>query len=269
MTLETLERTNLFVIALDDRRRWYRYHHLFADVLRARLLTEQPDLIPVLHGRASRWFELQSDEAGAIEHALAADDVARAADLTELAAPGMRARRQETTLRRWLDALPDETFEMRPLLAIAHAGALLSTGEVAGAERRLTAAERWVPATVGDSGRADAEAAGMVVRDTDLLEHLPSALALYRSALAHMLGDADASIASARAAFEAAGPDKPLERGGAAGMLALAYWARGDLDDAHMAWSEIGHEPRDGGASGGHPRRLARACRYPDRPGSP
>jgi LuxR family maltose regulon positive regulatory protein len=78
----------------------------------------------------------------------------------------------------------------------------------------------------------------MVVRDTALLEHLPSALALYRSALAHMLGDADASIASARAAFEAAGPDKPLERGGAAGMLALAYWARGDLDDAHVAWSE-------------------------------
>ncbi len=237
-TLETLERANLFVIALDDRRRWYRYHHLFADVLRARLLTEQSDLIPVLHGRASRWFELEGDEARAIEHARAADDVPRAADLIELAAAGMRARRQETTLRRWLDALPDETFETRPLLAIAHAGALLSTGEAAGADARLTSAERWIAATDGESEREAAEAAGMVVRDTDLLPHLPSAIALYRAALAHMRGDAEASIASARAAFEAAGPDKPLERGGAAGMLALAYWGRGDLDDAHAAWSE-------------------------------
>jgi LuxR family maltose regulon positive regulatory protein len=121
-TLEALERANLFVVALDDRRRWYRYHHLFADVLRARLLAGRPGLAPTLHRRASSWFERNGDDAAAIEHALAAEDVARAADLIELATHDLRARRQEMTLRRWLDALPDATFEARPALAIAHAG---------------------------------------------------------------------------------------------------------------------------------------------------
>ena len=73
-TLEALERANLFVIALDDRRRWYRYHHLFADVLRAGLLAAQPHLIPTLHRRASAWFEQEGDHAAAIDHALAADE---------------------------------------------------------------------------------------------------------------------------------------------------------------------------------------------------
>ena len=237
-TLEALERANLFVVALDDRRRWYRYHHLFADVLRARVLAEEPALIPTLHRRASAWFEQHEDEAGAIEHALAAGDVDRAADLIELATHDLRARRQELTLRRWLDPLPDGTFEARPALAIAHAGALLSTGEVARVEDRLTAAERWVGAGNDERSLAEAEAAGMVVRHTAVLGHLPSAIALYRAALSRMRGDADAAIASARAAFEAAGPDRPLERGGAAGMLALAYWSRGDLDDAYAAWSD-------------------------------
>jgi LuxR family maltose regulon positive regulatory protein len=78
----------------------------------------------------------------------------------------------------------------------------------------------------------------MVVRHAEVLGHLPSAVALYRAALARMAGDVDGTIDHARAALEWAGPDQPLERGGAAGMLALAYWTRGDLEDAHAAWSE-------------------------------
>jgi ATP/maltotriose-dependent transcriptional regulator MalT len=235
-TLVALERANLFVIPLDDRRRWYRYHHLFADVLGARLLAEDPQRIPALHGRASRWFEGEGDQAEAIRHALAADDVDRAADLIELAAHDLRLRRQELTLRGWLDALPDSTFEMRPVLAIAHAGALLATGEVRGVEARLAEAERWVAAADGDRELAAAEATGMIVRHTEVIGHLPSAIALYRAALARMQGDTGAAIDAARAAFAAASPDQPLERGGAAGMLALALWSRGDLDDAHAAW---------------------------------
>ena len=69
--LESLERANLFLVPLDDRRRWYRYHHLFADVLRARLLDEQPDIVPVLHRRASAWYEENGERAVAIDHALA------------------------------------------------------------------------------------------------------------------------------------------------------------------------------------------------------
>src|SRR5947209_20400439 len=104
--LEALERGNLFVVPLDDRRRWYRYHHLFADVLRARLLDEQPDHVPELHRRASDWYARNGDQPAAIGHALNGQDFERAADLIEMAAmPTFRAR-QEATFRRWLEALP-------------------------------------------------------------------------------------------------------------------------------------------------------------------
>src|SRR5437879_9823247 len=85
--LEALERANLFVVPLDDRRRWYRYHHLFADVLRARLLDEHPDHVPDLHGRASAWYQHNGEPSEAIRHSLAAEDFPRAAELVERAVP--------------------------------------------------------------------------------------------------------------------------------------------------------------------------------------
>ena len=87
--LEALDRGNLFLVPLDDRRRWYRYHHLFADVLQARLLDEQPGQVPDLHRRASAWYEQNGEQPVAIGHALAAGDFERAADLVELAIPAM------------------------------------------------------------------------------------------------------------------------------------------------------------------------------------
>src|SRR5439155_6589059 len=106
--LETLERGNLFVVPLDDRRRWYRYHRLFADVLRGHLVDEQPDRIPELHRRASAWYEQNGERSDAIRHALAAGDFPKAADLVELAIPAMRRSRWEATFLGWLKALPDE-----------------------------------------------------------------------------------------------------------------------------------------------------------------
>src|SRR6476469_6592919 len=87
--LEALDRGNLFLVSLDDRRRWYRYHHLFADVLQARLLDEQPGQISDLHRRASEWYEQDGELSEAVHHALAAGDFERAADLVELAIPAM------------------------------------------------------------------------------------------------------------------------------------------------------------------------------------
>jgi LuxR family maltose regulon positive regulatory protein len=106
--LATLERRNLFLVPLDDRRRWYRYHHLFADVLQTHLLDEQPDEVPDLHRRASGWYDRNGQPVEAIRHALAAPDFERAADLVELAIPDMRRSRQETALRGWLQSLPDD-----------------------------------------------------------------------------------------------------------------------------------------------------------------
>src|SRR5215211_4399452 len=85
--LEALDRGNLFLVPLDDRRRWYRYHHLFADVLQAHLLDEQPDVAPSLHRRASVWHAENGDRSEAVDHALAGGDFERAADLIEPAIP--------------------------------------------------------------------------------------------------------------------------------------------------------------------------------------
>ena len=98
--LQTLERANLFLVALDDRREWYRYHQLFADVLRARLTGEQPELVPVLHRRASQWYEEHDQVDAAIGHALSARDFDRAAFLVEVAVPEIRRHRQEAKVTR-------------------------------------------------------------------------------------------------------------------------------------------------------------------------
>ena len=122
--LEALDRGNLFLVSLDDRRRWYRYHHLFADVLQARLLDEQPGQVPGLHRRASEWHERNGEPSEAIRHALAAGDFERAAGLVELALLAMRRTRQEARLRGWLEMLPDEVVQVRPVLSAQFAGVL-------------------------------------------------------------------------------------------------------------------------------------------------
>ena len=103
--LEALQRGNFFIISLDDRRHWYRYHHLFADVLRMHLMAEQPDQIPVLHRRASEWYEQNGLAADAIRHARSAEDFNQAANLIEQTAPEMRRIRQDATLLGWLQDL--------------------------------------------------------------------------------------------------------------------------------------------------------------------
>src|SRR5580692_2552688 len=148
--LTALERGNLFLVPLDDRRQWYRYHQLFADVLHARLLDEQPDDVPDLHRRASAWHEQNDEPSEAIRHALAAQDFERAADLVELAIPAMRRSRQETAVLGWLELLPDEVVRVRPVLSVGFAGALLAGGEYEGVEARLRDAERWLDAPSGE-----------------------------------------------------------------------------------------------------------------------
>ena len=116
--LMALERANLFLVALDDQREWYRYHHLFADVLRARLVAEQPDLASQLHQRASRWYEAHDLAEEAVRHALAARDFDRAANLIELAMSEIRRHRQDAMLFGWLTALPEDTVRRSPVLSV-------------------------------------------------------------------------------------------------------------------------------------------------------
>src|SRR5437588_4409857 len=145
--LEALERGNFFVVPLDDRRHWYRYHHLFAEVLSAPLMAQPRDQVATLHRRASEWYERHGSAVDAIRHALAAAEFARAADLVELAVPAMGRSRQEATVLGWLKALPDELVRARPVLSVHYAGALLLTGELEGVEVRLRDAEQWLDTT--------------------------------------------------------------------------------------------------------------------------
>ena len=178
--LDALERGNLFLVPLDDRRRWYRYHHLFADVLRARLLDEQPDRVHELHQRASDWYERNGERSEAIRHALAGEDFERAADLVELAIPALRQGRQDTTLLNWLKALPDEVVRVRPVLSVEIVGALMSAGEFEGVEARLRDAEHWLGGATGIGQGREAPSAAMVVVDEVAFRRLPGAIAMYR-----------------------------------------------------------------------------------------
>jgi LuxR family transcriptional regulator, maltose regulon positive regulatory protein len=234
--LDALDRGNLFLVPLDDRRRWYRYHHLFGDVLRARLLDEQPGLVPELHRRAAEWWEGNGDRYEAIRHAMAGGDLDRAADLVELALPEAGRDRQEVTFRRWLEALPDPLIRARPVLSDGYAGSILVRGEVDGVETRLRDAERWLDATA--SATAPDRPPGMVVADEAQFRALPAAVAVHRAGQARILGDVEGTMAHARRALGLVGADDHLARGGAATLLGLAYWTRGDLDAAHRWYGE-------------------------------
>jgi LuxR family transcriptional regulator, maltose regulon positive regulatory protein len=238
VTLEALDRGNLFIVALDDRRQWYRYHHLFGDVLQARLLDEQSDHVPDLHRRASEWYEKNGEPSEAIRHALAADDFDRAADLIELAIPALRQARQEATARRWLEALPDELITFRPVLSVHYAGALLVGGQLEGAEARLRDADRWLKTTAEAREGRKAPSTGMVVVDEEEFRRLPGAIAIYRAAQALALGDVAGTLTHARRALDLIGEDDHPGRGAAAGFLGLVYWASGDLEAAHRSWAD-------------------------------
>jgi LuxR family maltose regulon positive regulatory protein len=236
--LATLERGNLFLVALDDRRRWYRYHQLFADVLQAHLRDEQPDQVAGLHRRASAWYEQNGEPSEAIRHALAAEDFERAADLVELAIPAMRRSRQEAAVRGWLELLPDELVRVRPVLSVGFAGALLAVGELEGVESRLADAERWLTPTAGVPTSPQAPAAEMVVVDQDELRRLPATIELYRAAQALVRGDLSGTVRHAQRALELSPEDDHLPRAAAAGLSGLAYWTSGDLDGGHRAYAE-------------------------------
>ncbi|MEW1822586.1 LuxR C-terminal-related transcriptional regulator [Arthrobacter sp. NPDC080031] len=220
--LESIDRGNLFVVPLDDRRWWYRYHHLFADVLRARLMDEQPGRLSELHERASLWHEQNGDIPEAIRHTMAGRDFERAADMIELAIPAMRKDRQEATLSRWLQALPGELIHARPGLGVAYAGALLASGELTGVDARLEEAEQRVGTTAeGGDGR-----------------NLTGSIAIYRAAQALAVGDTAAAMMHATTALGLLAKDDHLERGAASGLLALGHWTNGDLGVAFGLWSD-------------------------------
>jgi LuxR family transcriptional regulator, maltose regulon positive regulatory protein len=150
--LEVLERANLFVVPLDDQREWYRYHHLFAELLRHRLVSgASAETVASLHRRASAWYERQGLVAEAVQHALTAADEARVSDLIEQHGLRIIVAGQVQTALGWLSTLPDVLIRARPMLCTVHALALLFTNQLDAAEARIQDAERSIlPDTPAD-----------------------------------------------------------------------------------------------------------------------
>ncbi|HET7689131.1 MAG TPA: LuxR C-terminal-related transcriptional regulator [Nocardioidaceae bacterium] len=225
--LESLERRNLFVVPLDDQRRWYRYHHLFADVLRAHVLAEQPERVPGLHGRASAWYDEAGEPVLAVKHALAAGDAERAADLMELANPVLARDRQEALIKAWGEQLPGEILRNRPVLAMQFVGGRMSSNAFAGVDETLQDIERQLALPPEE----------LVFHDPDELSRIPAHIEMYRAALALNSGDPAGTIEHADRAASLAKPDDHLTRGAASALSGLAAWMTGDLDAAHRGYT--------------------------------
>ncbi len=234
--LVELDRANLFLVALDDRRRWYRYHHLFADVLRAHLREQQPGRIAELHRRASAWLHLHGEPTDAIYHALAGGDPDRAADLMELAVPVMRRERREAELARWVRALPEDVVRVRPVLGLALVGALTQVSDFASVDQRLAVIEASVRSP--DGGWPDRPPPGVVVVDQEGYRLVPATVEMYRAALALAHGDLDATVTHARLALCLAPSQDGLVRAAAGALGGLASWAMGDVAGAYSAYTE-------------------------------
>ncbi|HEY8282211.1 MAG TPA: LuxR C-terminal-related transcriptional regulator, partial [Leifsonia sp.] len=227
--LGALERANLFVVPLDDRREWFRYHHLFADVLRARLLGELPQEVSDLHDRTSRWYEEHGLPFDAIEHALAGERFDRAARLMEAEAPAIRRDRQDGVLLAWLTRLPESTVSGNAVLTVFAGYGRMLAGDFDGAEERFAKAED-VLGSVTEAERA-------LWGEGDEIRTLPATIAVYRASIAQAHGDTERTVQHAREALRLAGPNDHQARGGGAGFLGLAAWAAGDVADALRSFS--------------------------------
>jgi LuxR family maltose regulon positive regulatory protein len=219
-TLERLEQANLFVIPLDGDRRWYRYHHLFADVLRHRLHQEPPDLVPALHKRASEWLETEGLVPEAIHYAMAGQDWTLAIRLIEASGMAIVLSQQVRTMLGWIDGLPEELVRERPVLCTIHAIALVFLNCPDEAEARLQDAERHL------------------LRETTTTDETRAVLgraAVIRAAVARFSGDLERCVVMARRALELLPETESTarERAAASTNGALAYQVSGDVRPAN------------------------------------
>ncbi len=245
--LEALERGNLFVVHLDDERRWFRYHHLFAEVLRSRLMEILPGQSQGMHLRASEWYDGNGLRADAVHHALAAKDFERAAALAELSWPEMDGQFQSAAWLKWVRALPDELIRLRPVLIMGYAWAFLNDGELEAGQARLREVEQWLEISSGNSRQPEALSAGMVVVDEGQFRSLPASVAIARAYIAQALGDVAGTVEHARHAFRLLPEEDHVGRGQAAALLGLTHWASGNLEAAYQALSDtMGHFLRAG-----------------------
>jgi LuxR family maltose regulon positive regulatory protein len=236
--LEMLEHANLFIVPLDNERRWYRYHHLFADLLYQRLRQTHREQIPTLHGRASEWYEQSGQQADAVRHALVAKDFERVANLAELTWQAMDDSFQSTTWLGWVRELPDELIRNRPVLSTQYAWALWLNGDLEASEARLQDAERWLGPLGEMSARPESSTEGMVVVDEAQFQTLPATIVLARSYNTLAQGDVSGAVKHAELARKLTPEEDHVGQANAIVSLGFAHWSSGDLEAAHRALAD-------------------------------
>ena len=227
--LEYFERANLFIVPLDDERRWYRYHHLFADLLRPRLpqsIASSPaDAgrgMDELHRRASAWYEANGFAAEAFHHAVAANDIERAARLVEGEGMPLFFRGVVTPVLKWLESLPTTVLDARPALWVMYASVLLFASQVTGVEEKLRSAEAALHGVDLDD------------KTRDLIGHIAS----IRATVAFTQHQEATIITQSRRALEYLHPDNLPVRTATTWTLGYAYMLQGDRAAASRAYSE-------------------------------
>ena len=229
--LEQVERAGLFLVALDEVRGWWRYHHLFADLLRARLQEERPGQVVQLHRNAAAWCEGRGLPDDAIRHAAAAGEMAWAARLIEQHFDELFYLRGEgATVQRWLSALPDDLVRSRPRLLLAQAQVAATSGRVEAAEQLLDAAERASASAADEPFEPTADRAG------SLLANIAAGIALQRSYLAALRGNAEGTAAFASQALAELSEGEQMLSSIARCNLAEAEWLHGRLAEAERAF---------------------------------
>jgi LuxR family maltose regulon positive regulatory protein len=221
--LAYLRQRNLFIVPLDDEHRWFRYHHLFADLL-GNLLRKAwpPGSVRALHLRACEWYEQNGLTAEAVDHALAAQDYSRTAQLLEDHSLAMVTRGEMATLLRWIEALPLEVAHSRPWLCIHQAWPLTLAGRADAAEPLLREIERQVlPQDLTSEGK-----------------EIHGNVAAMRAMMALMRGDMPRAVELAQRADELLPPDNLIPRHTIPFILASAYSAEGELTKARQAMTE-------------------------------
>jgi LuxR family maltose regulon positive regulatory protein len=228
-TLEYLERANLFLIPMDNERRWYRYHHLFAELLRQRLpqsiassTGEAGSLVNELHLRASQWYEDNGLELEAFQHAAAANDIARAERLIEGKGIPLHLRGAVTLIINWLDSLPRSVLDARPSLWWRHASLLLISGQTTGVEEKLQAAEAALQGT----------------EVNDKISNLIGQIAAARATLALTRYDVETMLTQSRRALKFLPSNNLTTRANANWTLGAAFMFAGDRAAAGRAHME-------------------------------
>jgi LuxR family maltose regulon positive regulatory protein len=221
--LEYLERSNLFLIPLDDERRWFRYHHLFADLLHVRLQQQEPELKAVLHRRAANWYAQNSYPVEAVKHALEAGDFSLAADIIEDYSMILMGRNQIVITPDWFKSLPPGIIQSHPLLMIYQAYILARRGELNSIESILVEAEKLIQIRPG----------------LNRIDELKDIILGMRAYIANLRGDSETAIQVGLGI-----PTLPTYTYTKSNFLArfehaLAYYSMGDLDTAEHIWADI------------------------------